>query len=358
LSNFQQGVVRGRRQTKQARQAAAQRPKPVQSGQPVQGLGTAQSAGAVEPEKQAAAAQPTGTQGAPQDSGPAQQAEAAAQETAAPQGAAEGSQDGLPQRSGQPVAGAREGAQPSGLPQVGGQASGLPQRGGQSAAAAPGAGAEGPQPSGRTAAGAREGAQPNGLPQPGQRTNGLPQPKLQGDIFAAALEPDQQDQAGSQPGTLARPAAPQTNGLPQPSRRDLESPTVFHESGQLPIPAAPPSALPSRKAPETPAPRREESAFEATAEWNFGTDDGWRAVQAVSQSTPSTFTSAGLPRRRRGAQLLPGSAGPSTGATAPRPQRDAHDVRGRLRSFQQGIERGRHRTAQAAETNHETLEGE
>jgi hypothetical protein len=33
-------------------------------------------------------------------------------------------------------------------------------------------------------------------------------------------------------------------------------------------------------------------------------------------------------------------------------------VRGRLRSFQQGIERGRHRTAQAAETNHETLEGE
>jgi hypothetical protein len=34
-------------------------------------------------------------------------------------------------------------------------------------------------------------------------------------------------------------------------------------------------------------------------------------------------------------------------------------VRGRLSSFQQGIQRGRHRTAQAAaETNHETLEGE
>ncbi|RSM38059.1 hypothetical protein DMA12_34745, partial [Amycolatopsis balhimycina DSM 5908] len=109
---------------------------------------------------------------------------------------------------------------------------------------------------------------------------------------------------------------------------------------------------------ETPAPRSEESVVEATAEWNFGTDEGWRAVQAVSQSAPATFTSAGLPRRRRGEQLLPGSAGPSTGATAPRPQRDAHDVRGRLRSFQQGIERGRHRTAQAAETNHETLEGE
>ncbi|MFB9685369.1 sensor histidine kinase [Amycolatopsis plumensis] len=158
---------------------------------------------------------------------------------------------------------------------------------------------------------------------------------------------------GSTSGTLPQPA------LPQPTRRH---PDVFQESGQLPLPngrpAAPPSSLPSRKATETPAPRREESVVEATTEWNFGTDDGWRAVQAVSQSAPSTFTSAGLPRRRRGEQLLPGSAGPSTGATAPRPQRDAHDVRGRLRSFQQGIERGRHRTAQAAENNHETLEGE
>ncbi|MET8852200.1 nitrate- and nitrite sensing domain-containing protein [Amycolatopsis sp. NPDC004625] len=389
LSNFQQGVTRGRRQTRQARQAAAQRPKPVQSGQPVPGLGTAQSAGAAEPEKQAADAPVT-----PEPAQPAEareQQSAPAPETAAPQGGLPQPKqgvNGLPQRGGQPAA--AEGVQANGLPQrsqpaaaEGVQANGLPQR--SQPAAAEGAqpnglpqrsqpaAAEGAQPNGlpqRSQPAAAEGAQPNGLPQPGQRTNGLPQPKLQGDIFAAGLQPDQPgpqapaaepDQA-AQPGALPQPTAPQTNGLPQPSRRTPEPPTVFHESGQLPIPhgrpAGPPSALPSRKAAETPAPRQEESAVEATAEWDFGTDDGWRAVQAVSQSTPSTFTSAGLPRRRRGEQLLPGSAGPSTGATAPRPQRDAHDVRGRLRSFQQGIERGRHRTAQAAETNHETLEGE
>ncbi|MFG1641466.1 nitrate- and nitrite sensing domain-containing protein [Amycolatopsis sp. NPDC049252] len=133
-------------------------------------------------------------------------------------------------------------------------------------------------------------------------------------------------------------------------------------------PAAPPPALPSRQSGPAgepadhqevpPALRREETALEATAEWTFGPDEGWRAVQAVSQSAPATFTSAGLPRRRRGEQLLPGSAAPPAGATAPRPQRDAHDVRGRLRSFQQGIERGRHRNARATEKNHETLEGE
>ncbi|EOD61411.1 histidine kinase-like ATPase containing nitrate/nitrite sensor domain, partial [Amycolatopsis vancoresmycina DSM 44592] len=177
-----------------------------------------------------------------------------------------------------------------------------------------------------------------------------------GEQPAATGATEQADEADAQPTALPK----RSGGLPQPSHR--EPPTVFHESGQLPVPngrpAGPPSSLPSRKPPETPAPRQEESAVEATAEWTFGPDDGWRAVQAVSQSTPATFTSAGLPRRRRGEQLLPGSAGPSTGATAPRPQRDAHDVRGRLRSFQQGIERGRHRTAQAAETNHETLEGE
>ncbi|MEV6444390.1 nitrate- and nitrite sensing domain-containing protein [Amycolatopsis sp. NPDC051716] len=226
------------------------------------------------------------------------------------------------------------------------------------------------------------GAQPEAPEHPDapEQSDTPAQPKLQGDIFADGTQPTPQPPAEDSrpaapaPDQSARPQLPQPSRgaaklpqrsvpLPQPSRpRPGPDPAVFRDSGQLPVangrPAVPPSSLPSRKAPETPAPRHEETAVEATAEWNFGTDDGWRAVQAVSQSTPPTFTSAGLPRRRRGEQLLPGSAGPSTGASAPRPQRDAHDVRGRLRSFQQGIERGRHRTAQAAETNHETLEGE
>ncbi|MGW3964947.1 nitrate- and nitrite sensing domain-containing protein [Amycolatopsis sp. NPDC005003] len=313
LSSFQQGVTRGRRQ------AAAKRTRPAQPtpGTPVgPGLGTAQSAGQ---SAQQATPQPQQAEQGPET---ARQAEAAQQ-------AAPGSSAPLEPRTPEPA----------------------------QAAAPPAADA-----------------------QPAES----PEPKLQGDIFADGTQPDQQPSAGEalpagsgsaqgalpqptpkptlpQPSRPAPPAAlPQRPGpLPQPNGR---RPDVFQESGQLPIangrPVVPPSSLPSRKAPETPAPRREETAVEATTEWNFGTDDGWRAVQAVSQSTPSTFTSAGLPRRRRGEQLLPGSAGPSTGATAPRPQRDAHDVRGRLRSFQQGIERGRHRTAQAAENNHETLEGE
>ena len=134
-------------------------------------------------------------------------------------------------------------------------------------------------------------------------------------------------------------------------------------------PAASPSVLPQRRAaaaPEppatAPAPRHEEAALEATAEWVFGSDEGWAAVEAVSHTAPPAFTPAGLPRRRSGEHLLPGSVAPPTGA-GHRPQRDAQDVRGRLRSFQQGIERGRHRNARtpnANETgpNHETLEGE
>ncbi|MDT8914197.1 nitrate- and nitrite sensing domain-containing protein [Amycolatopsis sp. PS_44_ISF1] len=141
-------------------------------------------------------------------------------------------------------------------------------------------------------------------------------------------------------------------------------------------PAGPPAELPARRpaatdvppGPQADGPRDLPSSVPGIlgtspgtpdSEWDFGSDEGWRAVEAVSQSAPALFTSAGLPRRRRGEQLLPGSAPPPSGSAGPRPARDAHDVRGRLSSFQQGIQRGRHRTAQAAaETNHETLEGE
>jgi hypothetical protein len=81
-------------------------------------------------------------------------------------------------------------------------------------------------------------------------------------------------------------------------------------------------------------------------------------VRSASKAAPSTFTAAGLPRRRRGEQLLPGSAGVPAAPSGPRPERDPDDVRGRLSSFQQGIRRGRHRTAQSTEANQENLEGE
>jgi hypothetical protein len=96
----------------------------------------------------------------------------------------------------------------------------------------------------------------------------------------------------------------------------------------------------------------------AAADWSFESDENWQTVQAAAKAVPSTFTSAGLPRRRRGEQLLPGTAGVPAAPSGSRAQRDPDDVRGRLSSFQQGIRRGRHRTAQSTEVNQETQEGE
>ncbi len=397
LSSFQQGVTRGRRQM---RQAAAQRPKPGQQRGAAQqagtdpsivpGLGTAQgAAGAVgQPAQPAGSAQQSAVApGVAQQPGSAQQA--------------------TPQGSGSPVAPERGSAQTaSGAFELPAAAQATPQPGGSQTSTpqdpAPGSQpgrqgnvfAVGNQQPADGAQPAPSGSEQGALPQPSKAASqpavpepGLPQPgdakPQRAQPSKAASQPAALPQPGGakpQPAALPQPGGPKplpqpggpkplpqpgggkpqptalpkrSAGLPQPNglRPELRGPepSVFQESGQLPL---------GNGGPGTPAPRREETAVEATTEWNFGTDDGWRAVQAVSQSTPSTFTSAGLPRRRRGEQLLPGSAGPSTGATAPRPQRDAHDVRGRLRNFQQGIERGRHRTAQAAETNHETLEGE
>ncbi|SFB46248.1 Signal transduction histidine kinase [Amycolatopsis marina] len=92
--------------------------------------------------------------------------------------------------------------------------------------------------------------------------------------------------------------------------------------------------------------------------WSFAADDKVRAAQSASDKTPASYTAAGLPRRRRGEQLLPGSAASGAGAPAPRPERDPQNVRGRLSSFQQGIRRGRHHTAQTTDVKHEKVEGE
>jgi signal transduction histidine kinase len=208
-------------------------------------------------------------------------------------------------------------------------------------------------PAAATPPGREQAARPLASRQPGQ------------ELPSALRQPGQQRPGGQQQSGEPQWPGGQHPEDPDPARFPSGQLSAFMDPGRPPSPgpAASPPVLPhGRREPapaaDPPALRQDEPSQEVTAEWNFGPDAGWRTVQAVSQSTPATFTSAGLPRRRRGEQLLPGSAAPPTGAPAPRPQRDAHDVRGRLRSFQQGIERGRHRTARAAETNHETLEGE
>ncbi len=94
--------------------------------------------------------------------------------------------------------------------------------------------------------------------------------------------------------------------------------------------------------------------------WDFAADANWRTVQEISKkAAPSTFTEAGLPRRQRGEQLLPGSATPEPVASTPSrsamgradlPARDPQDVRNRLSSFQRGVGKARHqRGTQQAE---------
>ncbi|TKG69549.1 HAMP domain-containing protein [Prauserella endophytica] len=166
---------------------------------------------------------------------------------------------------------------------------------------------------------------------------------------SGAAEPETPESPAAQP-QAERPKTT-ASGLPQRQPRK--------KAAQTPAPAQAADTAAARPAAE-PAPQAGASQGAAPAsEWAFASDDRWRTVQAVAESSPSSYTAAGLPRRRRGEQLLPGSvSASSTTESRPRTERDPADVRGRLSSFQQGIRRGRHRTAQATESTQEKVEGE
>jgi signal transduction histidine kinase len=102
-----------------------------------------------------------------------------------------------------------------------------------------------------------------------------------------------------------------------------------------------------------------QTAAEDASSWAFAADERWRTVEEVTRAEPTSYTAAGLPRRRRGDRLLPGSAAPE-GRAEPRRAlpRDPADVRGRLASFQQGVRRGRHHTTSETDNADERLEGE
>lgn len=76
-------------------------------------------------------------------------------------------------------------------------------------------------------------------------------------------------------------------------------------------------------------------------------DDVWRQAREAtdgdeSETAGDELTTAGLPKRRPRARLLPGSAAGSTVLSpAPAEPRDAESVRGRLASYQQGVRQGR-----------------
>ncbi|WP_166459632.1 sensor histidine kinase [Amycolatopsis pithecellobii] len=72
--------------------------------------------------------------------------------------------------------------------------------------------------------------------------------------------------------------------------------------------------------------------------WPSQADEGWIIVETVARSDKYTYTDDGLPIRRRGAQLLPGSA---AGRPVQSTERDPARARSRLSSFQQGIRKAR-----------------
>jgi len=76
------------------------------------------------------------------------------------------------------------------------------------------------------------------------------------------------------------------------------------------------------------------------ADWGLA-DPGWHAAEALARPTGGEVTSAGLPRRRPRAHLVPGAADASEPAGADAPARSAEAIRGRLASHQRGVREGR-----------------
>jgi signal transduction histidine kinase len=100
------------------------------------------------------------------------------------------------------------------------------------------------------------------------------------------------------------------------------------------------------------------SAEARAAAWQSPADEGWERAQALLNPINQGITTAGLPKRVPNAQLVPGSAGPRSQSQqpaqppaaprrAPLPQRSPDAVRGRMASFQQGVQRGRHALIEA-----------
>ncbi len=300
----------------------------------------------------------------------AQSKEPAAQAESQPK-TAEGTEPGLPQRQPKDEAPSRGEAQPgSGLPQRQPKPtdSGLPQ---QQPVSAQGDAALPQRQSGETGSGL-----PQRQPASAQADSGLPQRQAE---TGTGLPQRQPASAQAETGTGLPQRQPRTDsgtGLFQSEGTGLfqrpggtgESTGLFQRPGSAPDTPAEPQQPHSRQPqgqqaqgqqPQSQQPQSGDAVAGGDGAWSFASDESWAAVQTVSSSPPSNFTAAGLPKRRRGEQLLPGSAlAPGAPAPAPRTRRDPQDVRGRLSSFQQGVQRGRHRTAQSADPDQGTMEGE
>ncbi len=85
------------------------------------------------------------------------------------------------------------------------------------------------------------------------------------------------------------------------------------------------------------------SVASSSGGWTSPADEGWRAAEAAHVPTSGGVTLSGLPKRVPRANLVPGTAGAETAATAaaPAPARSAARARDRLANFQRGMREGR-----------------
>ena len=75
--------------------------------------------------------------------------------------------------------------------------------------------------------------------------------------------------------------------------------------------------------------------------WRSAADKGWQAASAVTKPPTSETTTAGLPKRRPMAQLVPGGVEDSSRPASRSRERSPEAVRGLLSAYHRGVQRGR-----------------
>jgi anti-sigma regulatory factor (Ser/Thr protein kinase) len=126
-----------------------------------------------------------------------------------------------------------------------------------------------------------------------------------------------------------------------------------------PAPAQAPAAQPPAPAAPAPAAAAATNGTGAAAQapesgtWVSAADAGWRAAQAVAESTPDVSTPSGLPKRVPMANFVPGRVEQSQQRRPARPAatRSPDAVRGVLSSYRSGLEQGR----QASRSRHSAV---
>ena len=197
----------------------------------------------------------------------------------------------------------------------------------------------------------QHGQPQQGQPQYGQPQYGQPQygqPQYVEPPVRPGLRPESGSRGASvppSPPSRPEPISPAAAGLPGrpgPAGPPHSESTIAGARGKHAAPGGQPAAAQHGTADQHDAAELPMTSGNGDV-WHSPADEGWHAADALSTPTNIGFTAAGLPKRKRGAHLVPGAAAqPSQpAASTPRRARSAEDVRGRLANYQQGLRQGR-----------------